>query len=757
MPYQVQFTDTTNPNKQPITVSDGSVNNTSTSLSFVGQNYPGYAPIIANDFLHLLENFAAPTSPSYAVQGQLWYDTGTNILKVYDGSSWSTAGSLKKSAAAPAIANSLAGDLWSNITTNQLFVFSGSSWLLVGPQFSSGSQTGPVVESIVDTGNITHSVLTTFANNNRITITSKEQFTPKVAITGFATIYEGVNLSSVDATNATSLTRYWGTAQQADALLVNGTTISSSKFVTTDGTTNTINSILNVQSDNGLRIGSALGLIIDIESAVPTIKSTNSGVGINFNLTNGSTVSTVMHVDSSGTVGIGFNNLSPTSTLDVKGTITVRNDTTNSISGKINITGTTSSSWTYGIPTTASGSLTTQGGIFAATQSIFAGGLVSYGQPLPNATPALIVNYLDSGGNPQAGSVVLPGYTTSSTESTSVSPNIPLVSAGLYDIGSPTRSFRNVYAQNFSGNFSGTFTGTLQGSISGTAAALASPTVFSMTGDVASTNSISFNGQTASGTAVFTTKINSNFVSSQTVATDSQLADSLLVYRSGVGLLQMSKSVLFNHQALMPIATILPFAGTTVPTGYLLCDGSEVLISTYSLLYSAIGYTYKAAGNLKGLGTFALPDLRGRFPLGADNMNNGNTVPSKDGSGTLITTTTDITGATNTRANRVTDTSATIVGSGNSSANGSVTLITSNLPDHNHSLNDGTSQFYAVNTPNQAPDANAATKVGTPGTGAVGNGILNTATYVGSTGTPTPVSVMNPYQTINYIIFTGNI
>jgi len=746
MPYQIQFTDNTNPNKPPITVADGTINNTSTSLTFVGQNYPGYASILGNDFLHLLENFASATSPSFPVQGQLWYDTGTNILKVYDGVTWSTAGSLKKSATSPSVSNSLAGDLWANTTTSQLFIYSGSNWLLVGPQFSTGTQTGPVVESIVDTNNISHSVLTLYANNNRISIASKEQFIPKSTLSGFSTIYEGINLSSIDSTNTTSLTRFWGTAQQADALLVGTTSVPAAKFVTTDGTTNTINSLLNIQADTGLRLGNNLGFILDVENAVPTIKSSNSGVGINFNLTSGTIINTVLHIDASGLVGIGLNNVAPLSTLDVKGTVTVKDDATNNISGKINVTGTTDSSWTYGtLFTTATGSIVTQGGLSVNKKSTFGDDITTYGQTF--------VNYLDTNGNPIAYSVILPGYSTSSTEATTL--GIPNVSAGLYDIGTPTRSFRNVYAQNFAGNFTGTFTGTLEGSISGTAAALASPTVFSMTGDVVSSNTISFNGQTQTGTAIFTTKVSPDFISSQQQASDSYANDNLLVYRQGTGLLQMTKSVFFNHQALIPIATILPFAGTVVPAGYLLCDGSEVLISTYSALYSVIGFTYKASSSLKGLGTFALPDLRGRFPLGADNMNNGIAVPSKDGSGTLVITTTDISGNTSTKANRVGEASASTVGSGNSSANGTVTLISSNLPDHNHSLNDGTSQFYAVNTPREAPDKNAIANVGTPGTGAVGNGILNTGSVNGATGIP--VDVMNPYQTINYIIFTGNI
>ena len=50
MTYQVTYTESNNPAKPAIIVQDQSLNN-QTSLTFVGQNYNGYAPIVANDFL----------------------------------------------------------------------------------------------------------------------------------------------------------------------------------------------------------------------------------------------------------------------------------------------------------------------------------------------------------------------------------------------------------------------------------------------------------------------------------------------------------------------------------------------------------------------------------------------------------------------------------------------------------------------------------------------------------------------------------
>ena len=64
-------------------------------------------------------------------------------------------------------------------------------------------------------------------------------------------------------------------------------------------------------------------------------------------------------------------------------------------------------------------------------------------------------------------------------------------------------------------------------------------------------------------------------------------------------------------------ATIIAYAGSTAPVGYLLCDGSTVSRTTYANLYAIIGHTYGAD---PGGGNFIIPDLRGRITLGKDNM-----------------------------------------------------------------------------------------------------------------------------------------
>lgn len=67
-------------------------------------------------------------------------------------------------------------------------------------------------------------------------------------------------------------------------------------------------------------------------------------------------------------------------------------------------------------------------------------------------------------------------------------------------------------------------------------------------------------------------------------------------------------------QQILPAGVISPYAGASVPTDWLLCNGQEVARADYPELFAAIGILY---GTPSGSTTFKLPDLRNRFPIGA--------------------------------------------------------------------------------------------------------------------------------------------
>lgn len=65
----------------------------------------------------------------------------------------------------------------------------------------------------------------------------------------------------------------------------------------------------------------------------------------------------------------------------------------------------------------------------------------------------------------------------------------------------------------------------------------------------------------------------------------------------------------------VPAGVIVPYAGASAPSNWLLCDGTAVSRTTYSVLFAVTG-TQFGSGN--GTTTFNLPDLRGRVPVGID-------------------------------------------------------------------------------------------------------------------------------------------
>lgn len=68
-----------------------------------------------------------------------------------------------------------------------------------------------------------------------------------------------------------------------------------------------------------------------------------------------------------------------------------------------------------------------------------------------------------------------------------------------------------------------------------------------------------------------------------------------------------------TEDAITEVGFIKPYAGTSVPTGYLLCNGAAISRAQYPELFAAIGTTWGAGD---GSSTFNVPDLRGFFLRG---------------------------------------------------------------------------------------------------------------------------------------------
>lgn len=75
-------------------------------------------------------------------------------------------------------------------------------------------------------------------------------------------------------------------------------------------------------------------------------------------------------------------------------------------------------------------------------------------------------------------------------------------------------------------------------------------------------------------------------------------------------------ATVINNQYSMPVGSIIPFGSNDIPTGYLMCDGSEISKTDYVDLYKVIGNSF---GTPTSNTVFKLPDLRNKFVQGADN------------------------------------------------------------------------------------------------------------------------------------------
>lgn len=170
------------------------------------------------------------------------------------------------------------------------------------------------------------------------------------------------------------------------------------------------------------------------------------------------------------------------------------------------------------------------------------------------------------------------------------------------------------------------------------------------------------------------------------------------------------------------IGVVKIFAGNFAPRGWAFCNGQILSIAQNTALFSILGTTY--GGN--GQTTFALPNLQGKVAIGQGN-----------GGGTTYVL-------------------------GESAGTPNVSILTSNLPAHTHPAvstlkvnNDATSAAVPSSSTSigQAKDINTD-KVTIYATGAADVPLASSSvtTTVSPTGSNIPISIMQPYVALSYII-----
>ena len=169
----------------------------------------------------------------------------------------------------------------------------------------------------------------------------------------------------------------------------------------------------------------------------------------------------------------------------------------------------------------------------------------------------------------------------------------------------------------------------------------------------------------------------------------------------------------------IPTATIVPWSDSSVPSGFLECNGAAVSRTTYADLFAIVGTTY-GAGN--GSTTFDLPDLQDNVAVGKSN----NKALASSGGANTVASTGNV---------------------GGSTANASLSVA--QLASHDHNMNVGGRSMgqnqLDQDLPSQAPESKTTD---TSGSGS-GHQHNMSANFSGDS-----TSVLQPYLTVIYIIKT---
>jgi len=322
MAYTINKTDGT----VVTTITDGTVDNT-TSLQLFGKSYSGFGEGLNENLVKLLENAASTSAPTAPLRGELWFDTTTNQIKVYDGTSFKPTGGAKASSAQPTSPST--GDLWLDTDDDQVYAYTGTAWQLVGPVYTSGQTlSGWKIETLASSGG-NKVVSSMYVGNTRVAILSKETFTPTATQTGFAEIKAGLTL------NSTLGAVFEGTNTQATFVDVSSTTNSSASliaggnFLRADAADTTAGS-LTIDSDGGLVVGDAQELSITVTSNNVTIAQTSQDKDLSFTINDGGVTKTPLSfTGATGAIGL-------TGDVTVTGNLTITGEFENS-SSEINI------------------------------------------------------------------------------------------------------------------------------------------------------------------------------------------------------------------------------------------------------------------------------------------------------------------------------------------------------------------------------------------------------------------------------------
>ena len=300
---------------------DGRLDISSADIALIGKNYQGFGESINENFIKMLENFSNSTAPVKPLKGQLWYDTATGRLKIYDGTTFRSTDSTIYASSQPS--ELIAGDIWIDGSKDQLLFWNGTEAILVGPGYTKNQlRSGDFVETIRDTTSQNRVIVKKYLNGSLYAIVSKETtaFTPFPAITGFDTLKQGYNISSVF-----SDFEWLGQASSAGKIVDElGNVFDQNSFISAvvdDVTTGR----LAIANDNGLSVGLDTDLTIKVSGQTTLWQNNIQDADLKIDLKDVSGQYTAMYFDAD-TKKIGVFKTNPAYTLDVTGDLRVTGD-----------------------------------------------------------------------------------------------------------------------------------------------------------------------------------------------------------------------------------------------------------------------------------------------------------------------------------------------------------------------------------------------------------------------------------------------
>lgn len=642
MPFTLNFSDPSNSNTLTVPDMPPGVNEVDTSLALIGKGYPNYGKKTAENFLHLLENFAGPyPGPNNPIEGQLWYDTtdpNHKVLRVRDGINWSNTSGIYQQSDDPRIsaeapARLRAGDIWVDTSNYQLKIFNNSDWTLVGPMITEGSTTGLEVDTLYGSSDIPgvsqgHPVIKLWSEGNIIAIVSNRAFTPRSVLPGFTDLVPGINLRKTQSGSSPAPILN-GTAVTARTLEIGGVVVSSSKLLRKDDATS---------RDQG---GQVITGKVFFKTPTESINNEIFGqgeYGIVINNQSSNTDSKYIQFYKGNKNAVILNN-HPSGSIVLK-----VNDGSNSLLSAVDISST--------------GTIINTPVTLTETLSVLSSTNIS-GNLNVNSNVNIEEHLTVNGATVINDNLTLNGQLVVNT-ATAIVPS----TTGVYDIGSSTKYFNQVFVSYIGTSTTGTI---VYGKVKGSATSLEYGTSFNLRGQVEA-NSFVFNGKTTSTNIVSVSRTGTsatiitsgphNLVTGTSITVEcssstfdtldtlivSTTATSITYYNTGISVattaatgivyaapatfnasltpaaissqteftvtndltflaLNTSTNSLGNikyptmvSQLLLPGMITAYGSNVGVPAGWLLCNGSSYSTSTYSSLYSVIGTSYGSVG-----------------------------------------------------------------------------------------------------------------------------------------------------------------